>query len=87
MYKPCRQMIRMGDSQKTTMLKISFGSVYIKGGMGSKLPKILSTWFVHGPLLEMHRFISPEQPNFYLEQGENPNQKHRQIGCQNSALY
>ena len=27
-----------------------------KGGGGSKLPEILSTWFVHGPLYDIKKF-------------------------------
>ena len=53
-YKPRVQMRGGTVAQKITLLKCSY---FLYGG-GSKLPKILFTWIVHGPLLCLILFES-----------------------------
>ena len=57
MYKPRRQLRGEGGvAQMSTLLNKSYlVKVSTKGGGGSKMPQILSTWFVHSPLYEFLR--------------------------------
>ena len=50
LYKPHRQVKGEGVAQMSTLLNKSYlVKVTTKGGGGSKMPQILSTWFVHSP--------------------------------------
>ena len=48
-YKPRGQTGGRGVAKMTTALNNSYLVKVSIGGGGSKLPKILSTWFVHAP--------------------------------------
>ena len=49
-YKPRRQVRGRGVAQMSTLLNKSYlVKVSTKGRGGSKMPQILSTWFVHCP--------------------------------------